>query len=71
MDQGKISEILSKSKMDDMGYYLCSTQTIKDIINVCAIEARNYTLRSCGLQEDFGGVTNVEIEIRKLYEDSN
>ena len=21
--------------------------------------------------EDFGGVTNVEIEIRKLYEDSN
>jgi hypothetical protein len=71
MDQGKISEILSKSKMDDMGYYLCSPQTIKDIINECAIAARNYTIKTCGLSDNFGGVTNVEIEIRKLYEDSN
>ena len=52
----------------------CTTDNTLDInlfaqriINECAIVARNYTLKSSGLTEDFGGITNVEIEIRKLY----
>ena len=44
---------------------------VTEVINICADEARRYTLKTSGLSEDFGGVTNVEIEIRKLYEDSN
>ena len=44
---------------------------VTEVINICADEARRYTLKTSGLSEDFGGVTNVEIEIRKLYEGSN
>ena len=44
---------------------------VTEVINICADEARRYTLKTSGLSEDFGGITNVEIEIRKLYEDSN
>lgn len=44
---------------------------VTEVINICADEARRYTLKTSGLSEDFGGVTNVEIEIRKLYESSN
>ena len=44
---------------------------VTEVINICADEARRYTLKTSGLSEDFGGVTNVEIEIRKLYEGSH
>ena len=44
---------------------------VTEVINICADEARRYTLKTSGLSEDFGGITNVEIEIRKLYEGSN
>lgn len=44
---------------------------VTEVINICADEARRYTLKTSGLSENFGGVTNVEIEIRKLYEGSH
>ena len=44
---------------------------VTEVINICADEARRYTLKTSGISEDFGGVTNVEIEIRKLYEGSH
>jgi hypothetical protein len=46
-------------------------EVVRKVIDICAKEARRYTLKTSGLSEDFGGVTNVEIEIRKLYEGSN
>ena len=44
---------------------------VTEVINICADEARRYTLKTSGLSENFGGITNVEIQIRKLYEGSN
>lgn len=41
------------------------------IIELCANEARNHTLKSNGIPKDYSGYTNVEMQIRKLYEDSN
>jgi hypothetical protein len=43
----------------------------KLIIEMCANEARNHTLRSSGIPKDYNGITNVEMEIRKLYESDN
>ena len=60
MNQQRIQELL---KMNP--------SLVTEVINICADEARRYTLKTSGLSEDFGGVTNVEIEIRKLYESSH
>ena len=46
-------------------------EVVREVIDICAEKARNYTLKTSGLSKDFSGVTNVEIEIRKLYESSN
>jgi hypothetical protein len=66
---------IGKAEFDAGSYYVCSEGTletiIKSVVDACAVEARNYTLRTSGLSEEFDGTTNVEIEIRKLYEDSN
>lgn len=66
---------VGKAEFDRGSYYVCSEGTmktiLKSVVDACADEARKYTLKTSGLSEDFGGVTNVEIEIRKLYEDSN
>ena len=44
---------------------------VTEVINICADEARRYTFRANGISEDYNGYTNVEKEIRKLYEGSN
>jgi hypothetical protein len=44
---------------------------VTEVINICADEARRYTLKHMGVSENFGGITNVEKEIRKLYEGSH
>ena len=66
---------IGKAEFDAGSYYVCSEGTletiIKSVVDACAVEARNYTLRTSGLLEEFDGTTNVEIEIRKLYESSN
>ena len=77
----KLQKILADAKVgkaefpDLRNYYVCSEGTletiIKSVVELCAVEARNYTLRTSGLSEDFSGLTNVEVEIRKLYESSN
>lgn len=41
------------------------------IINMCANEARNHTLRINGVSKDFTGKTTIELQIRKLYESDN
>ena len=66
---------IGKAEFDSGNYYVCSEGTletiIKSVVDACAVEARNYTLRTSGLSEEFDGTTNVEIEIRKLYESDN
>jgi len=66
---------IGKAEFDAGSYYVCSEGTletiIKSVVDLCAEEARRYTLRTSGLSEEFDGTTNVEIEIRKLYESSN
>ena len=66
---------IGKAEFDAGSYYVCSEGTletiIKSVVDACAVEARNYTLRTSGLSEEFDGTTNVEKEIRKLYESSN
>ena len=66
---------IGKAEFDAGSYYVCSEGTletiIKSVVDACAVEARNYTLRTSGLPEEFDGTTNVEIEIRKLYESGN
>ncbi len=66
---------IGKAEFDAGSYYVCSEGTletiIKSVVDACAVEARRYTLRTSGLSEEFDGTTNVEIEIRKLYERSN
>jgi len=66
---------IGKAEFDAGSYYVCSEGTletiIKSVVDLCAVEARNYTLRTSGLSEDFSGLTNVEVEIRKLYESGN
>ena len=76
----KLQKILAdakvgKAEFDTGSYYVCSEGTletiIKSVVELCAEKARNYTLTTSGLSEEFDGITNVEKEIRKLYEDSN
>ena len=66
---------IGKAEFDAGSYYVCSEGTletiIKSVVDLCAEEARRYTFRSNGIPEDYDGITNVEIEIRKLYENSN
>ena len=66
---------IGKAEFDAGSYYVCSEGTletiIKSVVDACAVEARNYTLRTSGLSEEFDGTTNVEVEIRKLYESDN
>ncbi len=66
---------IGKAEFDAGSYYVCSEGTletiIKSVVDACAVEARRYTLRTSGLSEEFDGTTNVEIEIRKLYESGN
>ncbi len=66
---------IGKAEFDAGSYYVCSEGTletiIKSVVDACAVEARRYTLRTSGLSEEFDGTTNVEIEIRKLYESDN
>ena len=77
----KLQKILADAKVgkaefpDLRNYYVCSEGTletiVKSVVDLCAEEARNYTFRSNGISEDYNGTTNVEIEIRKLYESGN
>ena len=76
----KLQKILAdakvgKAEFDTGSYYVCSEGTmktlIKSVVDACAEEARRYTFRANGISEDYNGYTNVEKEIRKLYEDSN
>ena len=66
---------IGKAEFDAGKYYVCSEGTletiIKSVVELCAVEARRYTFRSNGVPEDYNGYTNVEKEIRKLYESSN
>ena len=66
---------IGKAEFDAGSYYVCSEGTletiIKSVVDLCAEEARRYTFRSNGISEDYNGYTNVEKEIRKLYESSN
>ena len=66
---------IGKAEFDAGSYYVCSEGTletiIKSVVDACAVEARRYTLRTSGLSEEFDGITNVEVEIRKLYESGN
>jgi len=66
---------IGKAEFDAGSYYVCSEGTletiIKSVVDACAEEARRYTFRSNGVPEDYNGYTNVEKEIRKLYESSN
>jgi hypothetical protein len=76
----KLQKILAdakvgKAEFDAGSYYVCSEGTmktiIKSVVELCAEKARNHTLKSNGISEDYNGYTNVEKEIRKLYENSN
>ena len=76
----KLQKILAdakvgKAEFDTGSYYVCSEGTletiIKSVVELCAEKARNHTLKSNGIPEDYNGYTNVEVEIRKLYENSN
>ena len=66
---------IGKAEFESGSYYVCSEGTletiIKSVVELCAEEARRYTFRSNGISEDYNGYTNVEKEIRKLYENSN
>jgi len=66
---------IGKAEFDAGKYYVCSEGTletiIKSVVDACAEKARRYTFRSNGVPEDYNGYTNVEKEIRKLYESSN
>ena len=66
---------IGKAEFDAGSYYVCSEGTletiIKSVVELCAEKARRYTFRSSGVPEDYNGYTNVEIEIRKLYESDN
>jgi len=66
---------IGKAEFDAGSYYVCSEGTletiIKSVVDLCAVEARRYTFRSNGISEDYNGTTNVEKEIRKLYESGN
>ena len=66
---------VGKAEFDRGSYYVCSEGTmktiLKSVVDACADEARKYTFRSNGISEDYNGTTNVEIEIRKLYESGN
>ena len=76
----KLQKILAdakvgKAEFESGDYYVCSEGTLKTVlklvVDACAEKARNHTLKSNGIPEDYNGTTNVEVEIRKLYEDSN
>ena len=76
----KLQKILAdakvgKAEFDTGSYYVCSEGTletiIKSVVELCAEKARNHTLKSNGIPEDYNGYTNVEVEIRKLYESGN
>lgn len=66
---------VGKAEFDTGDYYVCSEGTLKtvlkSVVDACAEKARNHTLKSNGIPEDYDGITNVEIEIRKLYESGN
>ena len=66
---------VGKAEFDTGSYYVCSEGTletiIKSVVELCAEKARNHTLKSNGKPEDYNGYTNVEVEIRKLYESGN
>ena len=76
----KLQKILAdakvgKAEFESGSYYVCSEGTLKtvlkSVVDACAEKARNHTLKSNGIPEDYDGITNVEVEIRKLYENSN
>ena len=56
---------IGKAEFDTGDYYVCSEGTLKTVLK------SNHTLKSNGIPEDYDGITNVEIEIRKLYESGN
>ena len=66
---------VGKAEFESGDYYVCSEGTLKtvlkSVVDACAEKARNHTLKSNGIPEDYNGYTNVEKEIRKLYENSN